>query len=55
LLDKLLDIGRDDLVMLITQTEIQVYQRRHGQIACKNIGSRKLVTVRFESRLEDGR
>jgi CBS domain-containing membrane protein len=50
---KLLDISRDDLEMLFTQTEIQVYQRRHGQIACKDIMSRKLVTVRFETSLED--
>ena len=50
---KLLDISRTDLQTLITNTEIQVHRRRHGVIRCSEIMSRHVVTVKFETRLEE--
>jgi CBS domain-containing membrane protein len=50
---KLLDISRTDLQTLITNTEIQVQRRRHGVIRCSEIMSRHVVTVKFETRLEE--
>lgn len=50
---KLLDISRHDLQTLITHTEIQVHRRRHGTIQCRDIMSRHVVTVEFETSLEE--
>lgn len=51
---KLLDISRADLRELITLSEIQVHQRHHGLIRCRDIMSRHIVTVEFETPLEHG-
>ncbi|WMW80319.1 HPP family protein [Undibacterium cyanobacteriorum] len=48
----MLDITRADLQSLISQVEIQVHQRHHGTIRCKDIMSQHLVTVEFETSLE---
>lgn len=51
--NQVLDVSRDDLEALITQTEMQACSRRLGDIRCGAIMSRDLVTVVFGTELEE--
>ncbi len=51
--NEVLDISRDDLEFLFTQTEMQSYRRRFGQISCADIMSRDIISVEYGTLLED--
>ncbi|WP_334187055.1 HPP family protein [Noviherbaspirillum sp.] len=50
--NQLLDISRDDLEEILLRTEMQVYQRRFGEITCEDIMSRDIVKVEFGTDLQ---
>lgn len=51
--NQVLDVSRDELQSLLSQTEIEAYQRRLGTLRCADIMSRNLVTVQFGTSLEE--
>lgn len=51
--NQVLDVSRDELQSLLSQTEIEAYQRRLGTLRCADIMSRHLVTVQFGTSLEE--
>ena len=51
--NQVLDVSRDELQSLLSQTEIEAYQRRLGALRCADIMSRHLVTVQFGTSLEE--
>jgi CBS domain-containing membrane protein len=51
--NQLLDIRRDDLKALLEDTQLRGYQRKLADIRCKDIMSRRLVTVRHDTRLPE--
>lgn len=51
--NQVLDVNRDDLEMILRQTEAQAYQRRFGEIRCADIMSRDIVSVEFGCELEE--
>ena len=51
--NEVLDISRDDLEFLLTQTEMQSYRRRFDQITCADIMSRDIVSVEYGTSLEE--
>lgn len=51
--NQVLDISRDDLQTILTQTEMLGYQRRFGAITCGDIMSRDVVSVEFGTGLQE--
>lgn len=51
--NQVLDVSRDDLEDLITQTEMQAYSRHLGDIRCSAIMSRDVVSAVFATELEE--
>lgn len=51
--NEVLDVNRDDLETLLTQTEMHAYRRRLGEITCADIMSRDVVTVEFGTDLPE--
>ena len=51
--NQVLDVSRDELQSLLSQTEIEAYQRRLGTLRCADIMSRNMVTVQFGTSLEE--
>lgn len=51
--NQVLDVSRDDLQVLLQQTEMHAYRRRFGEILCEDIMSRDVVTVEFGTELEE--
>lgn len=51
--DEVLDISRDDLEMILRQTEMEAWQRRFGEIRCSDIMSRNLISVEFGTHLDE--
>lgn len=49
--NQVLDISRDDLEEILIRTEMHVYQRRFGEVACADIMSRDVVKVEFDTAL----
>ena len=49
---EIIDVSRADLRKLIMQVEIQAHQRHQARIQCSDIMSRHLITVQFETPLE---
>jgi CBS domain-containing membrane protein len=46
-------VSRDDLQVLLQQTEMHAYRRRFGEITCAEIMSKDVVSVEFGTELED--
>jgi CBS domain-containing membrane protein len=51
--NQVLDVSRDDLQVLLQQTEMHAYRRRFGEILCEDIMSRDVVAVEFGTELEE--
>lgn len=51
--NQLLDVSRDDLEVLLEQTEMHAYRRRFGEITCADIMSRDVITVEYGTALQD--
>jgi CBS domain-containing membrane protein len=51
--NQVLDISRDDLQTILTQTEMLGYQRRFGAVTCGSIMSRDVVSVEFGTELNE--
>jgi CBS domain-containing membrane protein len=49
--NQVLDVNRDDLELILLETERQVYLRRHGVTNCADIMSRDVVSVSFGTEL----
>ncbi len=50
--NEVLDVSRDDLEKLLTQTEMHAYRRRLGEITCADIMSRDVIAVEFGTPLQ---
>ncbi|MFC0352150.1 HPP family protein [Undibacterium danionis] len=50
--DEVLDISPDDLANLFAQTEMHTYRRRFETISCADIMSRDMVSVNYETPLD---
>lgn len=51
--NEVLDISRDDLEMIIRQTEMEACQRRFGEIVCADIMTRDPIRVEFGTHLDE--
>lgn len=51
--NQVLDVSRDDLEVLLQQTEMHAYRRRFGEITCEDIMSKDVVSVVFGTELEE--
>lgn len=51
--NQVLDVSRDDLQLLLSQTEVEAYRRRLGELRCRDIMSRDLATVEFGTSLQE--
>jgi CBS domain-containing membrane protein len=51
--NQVLDVSRDDLQVLLQQTEMHAYRRRFGEITCEDIMSKDVVSVEFGTELEE--
>jgi CBS domain-containing membrane protein len=51
--NQVLDISREDLQTILTQTEMLGYQRRFGSVTCGSIMSRDVVSVEFGTELNE--
>ncbi|PPC94585.1 MAG: hypothetical protein CTY33_03260 [Methylotenera sp.] len=51
--NQVLDVSRDDLQVLLQQTEMHAYRRRFGEITCEDIMSKDVVSVVFGTELEE--
>ncbi|MFZ6848036.1 HPP family protein [Undibacterium sp. RuRC25W] len=51
--NQVLDISRDDLENLFMQTEMHAYRRRFGEITCRDVMSKDVITAEFGTSLED--
>jgi len=51
--NELLDISRDDLEKIFQQTEMHAYRRRFGEIRCRDIMKKDVITVEFGTELEE--
>ncbi|MES2547187.1 MAG: HPP family protein [Pseudomonadota bacterium] len=51
--NQIIDVSRDDLQVLLQQTEMHAYRRRFGEITCKEIMSKHVVSVEFGTELEE--
>jgi CBS domain-containing membrane protein len=51
--NQVLDVSRDDLEALLMGAELEGYRRRMGEIRCKDVMSRNVVSVEFGSTLQE--
>lgn len=51
--NQVLDVSREDLQILLQQTEMHAYRRRFGEITCEDIMSKEVVSVVFGTELEE--
>ena len=51
--NQVLDVSRDDLELLLQQTEMHAYRRRFGSITCADIMSKDVISIKFGTELED--
>ncbi len=51
--NQVLDISRDDLKALLSETRLRAYDRKLADVRCADIMSRNLVTVEFGTPLQD--
>ena len=51
--NQVLDVSRDDLEALLVGAELEGYRRRIGEIRCKDLMSRQVVSVEFGSSLQE--
>ena len=51
--NQMLDVSREDLQIILQQTEMHAYRRRFGEITCADIMSKDVVSVQFGTELED--
>lgn len=51
--NQVIDVSRDDLQLLLQQTEMHAYRRRFGEITCAEIMSKDVISVEFGTELED--
>lgn len=51
--NQIIDVSRDDLQVLLQQTEMHAYRRRFGEITCAEIMSKNVVSVEFGTELQD--
>lgn len=51
--NQVLDISRDDLKALLSETQLRAYDRKLADVRCADIMSRQLVTVEFGTSLQD--
>ncbi len=51
--NQVLDISRDDLKALLSETQLRAYDRKLADVRCADIMSRDLVTVEFGTPLQD--
>lgn len=51
--NQVLDVSRDDLESLLLAAELESYRRRMGEIRCKAVMSREVITVDFATKLQD--
>jgi len=51
--NQVVDIGRDDLHMLLEQAQVQAWRRRLGQVRCADVMSAAPVSVRFGTPLHE--
>jgi CBS domain-containing membrane protein len=51
--NQVLDVSRDDLEALLVGAELEGYRRRIGEIRCKDLMSRDVVSVEFGSSLQE--
>ncbi len=51
--NQVLDISRDDLKALLSETQLRAYDRKLADVRCRDIMSRSLVTVEFGTPLQD--
>ena len=51
--NQVLDVSRDDLKALLVETQLRAYERKLTQMRCADIMSRNLVTVAFDTPLQE--
>ena len=51
--NQVIDVSRDDLQMLLQQTEMHAYRRKFGEITCAEIMSRDVISIEFGTELEE--
>jgi CBS domain-containing membrane protein len=51
--NQVLDVSRDDLEALLVGAELEGYRRRIGEIRCKDLMSREVISVEFGSSLQE--
>jgi CBS domain-containing membrane protein len=51
--NEVIDISREDLQTILTQTEMMGYQRRFGAVTCGSVMSRDIVSAEFGTSLDD--
>ena len=51
--NQVLDVSRDDLKVLMAQTQLRAYDRKLAEVRCADIMSRELVTVEFGTPLQE--
>jgi len=51
--NQVLDVSRDDLEKLLQLTEMEAYRRRLGAIRCADIMTRDVVTVEYQTSLQE--
>ncbi len=51
--NQVLDISRDDLKALLSETQLRAYDRKLADVRCADIMSRQLVTVEFGTPLQE--
>ncbi|MGE5451354.1 MAG: HPP family protein [Acidobacteriota bacterium] len=51
--NQVLDVSRDDLEALLQEAELEGYRRRMGEILCRDVMTRNVVSVEFGDTLQD--
>ena len=51
--NQVLDVSRDDLQLLLQQTEMHAYRRKFGSITCVDIMSKDVISIKFGTEIED--
>ena len=51
--NQVIDVSRDDLQLLLQQTEMHAYRRRFGEITCAEIMTKDVISVEFGTELEE--
>lgn len=50
--NQIIDVSREDLQLIMQQTELHAYRRRFGEITCAEIMSKDVISVEFGTELE---